>query len=74
MVAALNAIEKFKGSETRRIFSNETMIGALAKYISSKNEKFQPMNANFGILPSLPEKIKDKKIKYAKLADRAIEK
>lgn len=74
MVAALNAIEKFKGSETRIIFSNQTMIGALAKYISSKNEKFQPMNANFGILPSLPEKIKDKKVKYAKLADRAIEK
>lgn len=73
MVAALNAIEKFKGSETRRILSNQTMIGALAKYISSKNEKFQPMNANFGILPSLPEKIKDKKVKYAKLADRAIE-
>ena len=31
------------------------------------------MNANFGILPELPEKIKDKKAKYAKLADKAIE-
>ena len=30
------------------------------------------MNANFGILPELPEKIKDKKLKYSKLADRAI--
>ena len=49
------------------------MIGALAKYISSPNDNFQPMNANFGILPELPEKIKDKKIKYGKLADRAIE-
>ena len=49
------------------------MIGALAKYISTSNDKFQPMNANFGIVPELNEKIKDKKLKYGKLADRAIE-
>ena len=49
------------------------MIGALAKYISTENEKFQPMNANFGIVPELEEKIKDKKLKYQKLADRALE-
>lgn len=47
MVAALNAIEKFKKTKNRKIFSNQTMIGALANYISSTNEKFQPMNANF---------------------------
>ena len=74
MVAALNAIEQFKETENKIIFAKETMIGALAKYISSKNEKFQPMNANFGILPQLDEKIKDKKLRYEKLADRAIEK
>ena len=55
------------------IFSELTMIGALAKYISTENSKFQPMNANFGILPPLDEKIKDKKLRYTKLADRAIE-
>lgn len=49
------------------------MIGALSKYISTTNQNFQPMNANFGILPELSEKIKDKKLKYSKLADRAIE-
>ena len=48
------------------------MIGALSKYISTPNEKFQPMNANFGILPSLEEKIKDKKLKYQKLAERTL--
>ena len=32
------------------------------------------MNANFGILPELPERIKDKKLKYGKVADRALEK
>lgn len=50
------------------------MIGALAKYISTENKNFQPMNANFGILPGLDEKVKDKKLRYEKLAKRAIEK
>lgn len=72
MVAGINAARKLIGKD-EIIFSPETMIGALAKYISTKNEKFQPMNANFGILPELSEKIKDKKLKYEKLSDRALE-
>ena len=72
-VAALNAINKFKENNKKVTFSELTMIGALAKYISTKNEKFQPMNANFGILPKKKQKIKDKKLRYEKLADRAIE-
>ena len=71
MVAALNAVAQFKG-EGKKEFSKLTMIGALANYISTPNDKFQPMNANFGILPELEEKIKDKKLKYGKLADRAL--
>ena len=71
MVASLNAIAKFKNKE-KIIFPEETIIGALTKYISSPNKKFQPMNANFGILPPLEEKIKDKKLKYTKLADKAL--
>lgn len=54
------------------MFSEITMIGALASYISTPNTKFQPMNANYGILPSLDEKIRDKKLKYEKLSNRAI--
>ncbi len=73
LVAALNAIEMYKKSGNKKIFSELTMIGALAKYISSENESFQPMNANFGILPPMEEKIKDKKLRYEKLADRALE-
>ncbi len=57
----------------RIVFPENTMIGALSKYISTPNEKFQPMNANFGIVPELEEKIRDKKLKYGKLADRALE-
>lgn len=64
----LNLYEKRK-----IIFSKETVIGALSNYISTPNDKFQPMNANFGILPELDEKIKDKKVKYQKMAYRSIE-
>lgn len=72
MVVAQSVIKRTK-QEKNIIFPKETMIGALTEYISSSKENFQPMNANFGILPELPEKIKDKKVKYAKLADRALE-
>lgn len=74
MVAGLNSVEQFKKNE-KIIFSNYTMIGALAKYISTPNNKFQPMNANFGILPELEgKKIKDKKERYMKLAERSLQK
>ena len=73
MVSALNAIQQIKGKE-KIIFSENTMIGALAKYISTPNEKFQPMNANFGILPSLEgERIRNKKERYKQLAKRSLE-
>lgn len=73
LVAGINAANMILG-ESKKQFSKETVIGALAKYISTENEKFQPMNANFGILPELDgEKIRDKKLRYTKLADRALE-
>ena len=70
-VAGINAVKKFLNKE-KSIYPNETVIGALANYISSKKENFQPMNANFGILPELSEKIRDKKERYQKLADRSL--
>ena len=86
MVAGLNAAKRFehnienvlkeniktKSEVDKTIFSELTMIGALAKYISTENSKFQPMNANFGILPPLEEKIRDKKLRYTKLAERSL--
>lgn len=72
MAVGLNVVNRLQGKENIK-FPNTTMIGALANYVSTPNEKFQPMNANFGILPELGEKIRDKKLKYTRLADRAIE-
>lgn len=52
----------------------ETVIGTLAKYISTPNKKFQPMNANFGILPQLKERIKDKQKRYEELSKISLNK
>lgn len=71
MVVGLNVASRILGKE-RIEFPEDTISGALANYIATPNEKFQPMNANFGIIPELEERIKDKKLKYEKLADRAI--
>ena len=71
----IKSIEKVSNESVNNkiVFPKTTMIGALAHYISTPNDHFQPMNANFGILPQLPQKIKDKKERYEKLADRALE-
>lgn len=74
LVAGINAVKQLK-QEEKIEFSEYTMIGALAQYISTPNEKLQPMNANYGILPELEgKKISDKKLKYGNLSDRALEK
>ena len=73
LVAGMNAVNKLK-MEEKITFSEYTVIGALAKYISTENKKFQPMNANFGILPQLEgKKIKDKKERYELMAKRSLE-
>lgn len=60
LLAAVHLSDKIFGRPPR-VFGNETVSGALENYISSPNKDFQPMNANFGILAPLPEKIRDKK-------------
>ncbi len=82
-IAGINAVERYKINmqnldnreyeKRKKVFSEKTIIGALTKYISTDNSKFQPMNANFGIVPQLEERIKDKKKKYQIFADRSIE-
>ena len=71
LVAGINAVAQIKGKE-KIVFPKETIIGALADYISTENEKFQPMNANFGILPPMEELIKDKWERYEQLSKREL--
>ncbi|MEL6439934.1 MAG: FADH(2)-oxidizing methylenetetrahydrofolate--tRNA-(uracil(54)-C(5))-methyltransferase TrmFO [Cyanobacteria bacterium J06621_8] len=50
-----------------------TMMGALFEFISSASSKhFQPMPPNFGIIPPLPEKVKNKRERYGKYRDRSL--
>ena len=71
LAAGINVANQILG-KPKQIFPEETVIGKLADYISKENAKFQPMNANFGILPELPQKIRDKQERYQALADRAL--
>ena len=73
IIAGHNALRFLKGYDLIKP-ETDTMIGALLHFITTAPAKnFQPMNANFGILPLLPAKIKDKKLKYQTYANRAME-
>lgn len=72
LMAGINAVKRAAGEDTV-ILSKYTMIGALSRYISDESVKdFQPMGANFGILPPIEPKIRDKKERYKALAERAL--
>lgn len=73
IVAAINAVNKLKG-EKPLILPNISMIGALLNYITDESvENFQPMGANFGVLPALDVHIRDKRERYAALAKRSLD-
>mgnify|MGYP001192950168 FL=1 len=73
LVAGVNAAYLAKG-ENPVIFPEQTAHGSICKYITSAVAKhFQPMNANFGLMPPLEERIRDKKLKKQKIAERALE-
>ncbi len=73
IIAGINAAANILNTEPI-ILPEFTMIGALLKYICDETVvNFQPMGANFGILPSLPQKIRDKKERYSALAQRSID-
>ncbi|MCC8073824.1 MAG: methylenetetrahydrofolate--tRNA-(uracil(54)-C(5))-methyltransferase (FADH(2)-oxidizing) TrmFO [Clostridiales bacterium] len=72
ILAGINAV-RFAENKSPFILNNDTMLGALSRYISDKSVKnFQPMGANFGILPPIEPKIRDKKERYMALSNRAI--
>ena len=73
LIAGINAARLAKGEELV-VFPRETAMGSMAYYITHAEGKyFQPMNANFGLFPELPERIRDKKLRYETLANRALE-
>ncbi len=73
IMAGINAVRRVRGEESL-VLSEYNMIGALSQYISDESvTNFQPMGANFGILPPIEPKIKDKRERYAALANRALE-
>ena len=73
IMAGINVARRLLGKETI-ILPAENMIGALSRYISDGYvSNFQPMGASFGLLPQLPERIRDKKERYGVLAQRSLD-
>lgn len=72
IIAGINAVRTAQG-KTPFVPPSDTMLGALCDYISDKSVKnFQPMGANFGVLPPIEPKIRDKRERYMAIANRAI--
>ncbi len=72
ILAGKNLARKLQG-KAPLILPRETMMGALAAYVSGyEGSDFQPMGANMGILPALPERIRGKQEKYQAYADRSM--
>ena len=73
ILAGSNAVRRLRG-EPSLILPETTMMGALSHYIAEYSGKdFQPMGANFGVLPPLPEHIRDKRERYMALSQRALQ-
>ena len=73
IVAAINAVNKLN-DKPPLILPKFSMIGALLNYITDESvENFQPMGANFGVLPPLDVHIKDKKERYMALSQRSLD-
>jgi len=74
LVAGINAANLFEQKE-KEFYDEDTIIGALAKYISTENDNFQPMNANFGLIGSIClKRFKSKMEKYQYLSERSLSK
>jgi methylenetetrahydrofolate--tRNA-(uracil-5-)-methyltransferase len=73
LIAGINAA-KLAMKEEPLVFPHNTAIGSMARYITTANKNnFQPMNANFGLFPDLPKKVKGKKERNEQHAGRALE-
>ncbi len=71
LMAALYLSKKLNGEKVETV-SDKTVLGSLAKYITAENKDFQPMNANFGILPPMDRIIRDKAERKRAQAERSL--
>jgi len=72
ILAGINAVYRKRGLNPL-ILPKETMMGALSNYVANSiSDDYQPMGANFGVLPPLEQQIRDKKERYAALAQRSL--
>lgn len=72
LIAATSVAAAINGEVARRL-PRETICGALCAYLETPNSSFQPMNANFGLLPPINEKIKDKTLKKTRRSEKSLE-
>ena len=71
IIAGINIVRALNGQPERELPAT-SMIGSLARHVSTENADFQPMGANMGILPALDKHIKNKQERYAAIADRGL--
>ena len=72
MIAGLNLARHLQGQKAI-VFPTTTMLGALARYVSSCDAKhFQPMNSNWGLPDALPGRMRDKRQRHEQMAERAL--
>ena len=73
LLAGINAARLVQGREPVSP-PGETMLGSLLRYITSADpSRFQPMNANFGLIPPLEARVRDKRERHAALAHRSLQ-
>lgn len=74
ILAGLNAVRRLNGQETV-VLPPETMMGALSRYVQNGSAvSFQPMGANFGVIPPVEPHIRNKQERYAAFSERALDK
>ena len=71
LVAGISLAKHLLGEE-EPVFTGDTVLGALTRHVISPTADFQPMNANFGILDKLDERIRGKRNRYEKLAEKSL--
>ncbi|MDQ6829073.1 MAG: FAD-dependent oxidoreductase, partial [Gemmatimonadota bacterium] len=72
LLAGINMARMLAG-DAPELPPTTTMLGALYRYLREADPRhFQPMNANFGLVDDLPERVRDKKLKRERIAERAL--